>query len=324
LNKYLTWLFDTYALMSLHKNKSKASHFYIGIDIPPSLDEIDTFYPKPDVPEVTFELQDFYGSHNTGRYKYKSMINNNDTRNNYSTGKYFTKSSRKQPVSVILVHGWRMDSFDRIYNIYLEPFMELDYNIYSFTLPHHFERTSKTSLYNGELMVSANIDRTLLSVKQAITDLRALIRYLKEKNEKVILIGVSLGGFLTNLTACIEQDIDILISVMYANSLAFSVWKSIPGKYLKRDFKVNGFTYEDLKKYWAITEPSNFKPVIPKENILLISGIYDKYVLNEDTDYLWESWDKPNRLLYPCGHSGIVFCRDRIRKDSLHFINKKV
>lgn len=111
---------------------------------------------------------------------------------------------------------------------------------------------------------------------------------------------------------------------MYANSLAFSIWKSIPGKYIKRDFEAHSFTYEELKKYWGIIEPSNYKPVIQKKNILMISGIHDKYVLNEDTDYLWEIWDKPNRLLYPCGHSGIVFCRDKIRKDSIEFMRKRI
>lgn len=324
MNKYLSRFIDTYSLMDLHKNKSKSFHFYKGLDVPPSLDEINTFYPVPNIPEITFEQRDFCGNYSTGKYKYKSEITDNGASNDYSTGSYYKSLTHKQPVSVILVHGWRMNSFNRIFNIYLKPFMELEYNIYTFTLPHHFERTPETSLYNGEYMVSANIDRTLISIRQAVTDLRALIRYLKEKNEKVILIGISLGGFLTNLTSVIEEGIDILISVMYANSLAFSIWKSIPGKYIKRDFETHGYTYEELKKYWAIIEPSNYKPVIPKEKILLISGIHDKYVLSEDTDYLWKTWDKPHRLLYPCGHSGIVFCRDRIRRDSMKFIGEKI
>lgn len=111
---------------------------------------------------------------------------------------------------------------------------------------------------------------------------------------------------------------------MYANSMAFSIFNSSPGKFIKKDFDEHGLTYHEVKKYWAITEPSNFKPAIPKENILLISGMYDQYVLNEDTDLLWKAWDRPKRLLYPCGHSGIVLCRGRIRMNVMEFLNGKL
>ena len=216
-----------------------------------------------------------------------------------------------------------MDSIDRIDNIFLLSFMQKGFDIYHFTLPHHFDRATAESLYNGELMVSANVDRTLLSIQQAVSDLRALIIFLKTNHKKVVLIGVSLGGFFTNLVATLETRIDILISVMYANSIAFSVFKSSPGKFIKKDFEEHSLTYQEVKNYWAITEPSNFKPAIPTENILLISGLYDQYVLNEDTDLLWESWDKPKRLLYPCGHSGIVLCRGKIRRDVMGFLGER-
>lgn len=308
----------------MHKNKSKVSHFSQSHKSPISLEELKSFYPVPMVPDIVFEQNDSKDNYNLGKYKFKSEIDGNGDSNAYSIGEYYKSKKANNNTSVILVHGWRMNSFKKINNIYLNAFKDIGYNIFAFTLPHHFERTSNDSLYNGELMISANIDRSLLSVKQAITDLRALIRYLKEKNNKVILIGISLGGFITNLAGVLEEGIDVLISVMYANSLPFSMWKSIPGKYMKKDFESSGFTYEELKKFWAIIVPSNFKPVLPKENILLISGMYDKYVLAEDTDLLWENWGKPKRIIYPCGHSGIIFCRNKIRNASMEFLEKSV
>lgn len=323
LNKYISKFIDKWLLMDLHKNRSKAFQFCKGSEAPVSLDQLKLFYTTPSIPNVTLIQQDFLKDYITGKYKFKSEISSNGNCNDFSTGNYYRTTYRKQDISVILVHGWRMDSYDRMYDIYLDSFMEKKCNIYTFTLPHHFERSSDDSLYNGELFVSANIDRTLLSIKQTISDLRALILYLKENNEKVVLIGLSLGGFITNLAAIVEERIDVLISVMYANSLAFSVWKSICGKYMKKDFESHGFTYEELKKDWAILEPSNFKPVIPKGNILLFSGIHDEYVLNEDTDYLWEAWDKPQRILYPCGHAGIALFKNEIRKKSLEFLRER-
>lgn len=216
-----------------------------------------------------------------------------------------------------------MDDFKKIDDIHKQPFLEKGYDLYHCPLPFHLNRYDTKDSYNGEFMISANIDRTLLSVKQAVSDLQALIKWIKtNKKTKVILIGVSLGGFITNLTATLTQDIDLLVSLFYANSLAFSIWHSCPGKYIKKDFTKHNFSYEKLQSDWAVINPMLSKPLIPKENILLISGQHDKYVLCEDTDALFCAWDKPHRLLYPCGHAGIIFLRKRILKDTLAFIEK--
>ena len=138
------------------------------------------------------------------------------------------------------------------------------------------------------------------------------------------LIGVSLGGFLTNLTSTVESDIDILISVFYANSLATSIWDTIPGKYIKNDFIQNSFSYDQLINHWAVITPSLYQPAVTKNRILLLSAAYDQYINLEDSNELWAKWGKPRRNIYNCGHSGIVLLRNKIRKDSLEFINSKL
>ena len=60
-----------------------------------------------------------------------------------------------------------------------------------------------------------------------------------------------------------------------------------------------------------------------KDNILLISAKHDQYVHMEDTSYLWESWEKPTRLVYNCGHSGIVLNRKELVKIQLVLLEVK-
>ncbi len=50
----------------------------------------------------------------------------------------------------------------------------------------------------------------------------------------LILIGISLGGFITNLTSLVEEEIDVLASIFYANRLSYSIWNTIPGKFIRR------------------------------------------------------------------------------------------
>lgn len=56
----------------------------------------------------------------------------------------------------------------------------LKWNMYYFTLPYHFDRKPNQSLYSGEYMVSANVERTVEATRQAVADLRTLIEWIKK------------------------------------------------------------------------------------------------------------------------------------------------
>jgi len=96
---------------------------------------------------------------------------------------------------------------------------------------------------------------------------------------------------------------------------------------------IENSTYETLeetnkiaesKKSWEVINPSVRKPLIDLNKILLVSGKYDKYVIDKDTDTLWRNWGKPTRYMYSCGHSGIVLSKNKIKKDVLKFIEERI
>jgi len=319
---------DHILLHLLHRKRSSNFQFHCGLDTPPPIDQlhVESFYPLPHMPDIRFEPKDQDGKYQLWRYEQDCQIQSLDSGNNTSYGLFYENQDGNEPnIHVIFVHGWRMNSLDLVHNLFRDRFLKQGWHLWYVTLPYHFERAPAASGYSGEFMVSANIDRTLLSVRQAITDLRALIHWIrKHRGGKIVLIGVSLGGFLTNLVGTLEKHLEALVSVFYANSLAYSVWHTVPGKYIKQDLQHHGFTYEQLQAYWAITDPSLFHPVVPLEHILLLSGIYDQYVVGEDTDRLWESWDKPRRILYPCGHAGLALHKNKIAQDVIQFLKPRL
>lgn len=314
-------ILDYMGLRDLHKNKSIKSQF--NDDSPKvSTDDLNNFYLAPKVPDIEFSEDYNVGNYSFGKFKFESEINNNIS-NKFSSGLYHINTCLDDDINTncIIIHGWRMGNLDPINKMFNNYFVGEGYNIYYYTLPYHFEREPRESMFNGELMVGANIGRTLLSVKQSVSDIRALIYWLrKRKKGKIVLIGVSLGGLISNLVSVTEKNFDALISLIYANSLAYSVWHTSPGKYIKKDYVDNNFTYEELREHWKIIDPSNFLPQIPKDRILLMSGMYDKYVHIEDTRTLWEAWDRPKRLLYKCGHSGLIVKRKAIYREVISFI----
>jgi|GEM_PF-422265 len=317
LNRIIAESIDKLVLKDLHKKRSIKSYFRI---IDEDVEDFNSFYNTPTIPNIKFQQQLKGDNYNIGKFLFQSEIDNGLS-NKYSTGLFYENKNLSQQASVIIVHGWRMDELSGVKNIYIKPFSYLGLNMYYFTLPYHLEREPEESLYSGELMITSDVNKSLRSIRQAITDIRALVKWIKNNRKgKVILIGVSLGGFVANMTAVVEKDIDALISTFYANNIAYSIWNTIPGRYIKKDFEQGGYTYEQLEKAWAIANPSKYKPLVKRENILLLSGMYDHFVVRKDTDYLWESWDRPKRILYPCGHAGLVLCRKKIAKDTMSFI----
>jgi len=48
-------------------------------------------------------------------------------------------------------------------------------------------------------------------------------------------------------------------------------------------------------------------PVIPKENVLLIEGIYDLFAAAQPIEELWQKWQQPQIWRLPHGHISGLF-----------------
>lgn len=325
MRKVISNIADSYGLHSLHREYSKKDHFkYVEEEVSKLNSDFWKFYDKPNLPEVYLEKDKIENSYEKGKLKFLSQVDNGNS-NKEAVFHYSKCIDVDKNINVILIHGWRAKILNRLEKVFLDSFIEKNYNVYRYVLPFHMERSPETSLYSGEYFVSADVSRTLKSVQQSVSDIRALISYIKDVEKgKVIIIGLSLGGIITNLLCEVEENIDVLISLFYANNLSFTVFETEAGKYIKKDFLKNNFSYSLLSKSWEVINPCLRKPILDLDKILLVSGKYDKYVLNKDTDQLWEKWAKPERYKYSCGHSGIVLSKNRIKNDVLNFIDKRV
>lgn len=313
---------DTLGLMLLHRQKSIHSRFNADCGEWDGLQPID-FFSKPELPELRWKQVE-ETDHKLLHFAYPSFVNTGCPRNDLVSGLCYVpdKPSGKHAV---VVHGWRMDSLDRVRGLLLEQLLELGYHVYFPYLPHHMDRMEQTELYSGEHMVSSDLPGTLRSVRQAVGDLRALLGWIRNSNpgSQITLIGISLGGCITNLTATVEQEIDNLVSVMYANSLSYSVWHTAAGRHIRKDLETNGMSYGKLCRCWSLLEPGARKPYVDKSRILLLSGRYDRYVLPADTDLLWEAWDRPLRKVLPFGHAGLAFRQKAIAEEITAFLESR-
>lgn len=317
MNKHLAQMLDHVGLLLLHRKRSKQSH-YVQLDDFQliKLDGMSMFVPCS-VPKISFDQQKAEQSYSIGKFAYHCSESNS-----HALGEYHLSGFHREAVNVILVHGWRMDSLAKLEKLFLKKFKQEKYNLFFVKLPHHFERAQNAS-YSGEHFISADVMGTVEHVRQAVMEIRALIQWIKHNEYgKVVLLGVSLGGYITNLVSVVEEKIDALVSVLYANKLSYAIWHTPVGRYIKQDIEQNGFTYEQLQQCWRMIEPEYWSPKLARDRILLLSGQYDCYVHGIDSQQLWQNWKRPERKNYPCGHAGIVLCKNKISTDVIRFMKK--
>lgn len=315
---------DGAGLRRLHRRRSVRPHYRpVDADVPWTVVE-------PDVPELRLTEEGRRDGRRFGRFLFDSAIRTAYPENNRVGGLFWEPDSKESGgrlrTCAVVLHGWRMNRPDRVEKLVVRGLLERGVGVYAPYLPYHFSRAPAESAYGGEYMISADLPRTVEAVAQAVADVRALVRWLRRCRgaAKVALIGVSLGGQIANLTAAFEPELDALVSVFAPNSLAHAVWHTRPGVYIRRELEANGVHYGVLAEAWRDLDPARYRPALAKERILLMSAAYDRYVDLADAEALWRAWGEPARIVYPCGHAGLVLERRRIGREVARFLRLEI
>lgn len=203
---------------------------------------------------------------------------------------------RERPV-IILLHG----GADFLNHRFRFPWLaraciRAGFNAATLVAPYHFQRRSRRLTERSYL-------RLAHSFAQAVAEIRALTGwFLAEGCPTVMLWGISLGGWYAGLTVC--HDTRITSAVL-----------AVPG--VRPDYKFTraeriiwrrvreALRAQSPARLALSTTPLNLtlsKPVIPKENILLIEGIYDQFVETDAIEELWQKWNQPEIWRIPHGH----------------------
>jgi pimeloyl-ACP methyl ester carboxylesterase len=127
------------------------------------------------------------------------------------------------------------------------------------TLPYHEERRPP-ELERAEHLVSSNIGRTIQSMRQAVLDARAGVRWLKQQGfERVGVLGTSIGSCTAFLTFSHEPAIDVAVFNHVSGYFADVVWKGISTRHVRQSIEPN-VTLEELREFWRPISPVPFIP----------------------------------------------------------------
>lgn len=210
--------------------------------------------------------------------------------------------------ALVIFHHWNASSRNRRIASF---FSKRGITVVEIAMPYHFERSRPGSLH-ADYMLSANLGRTIQSVRQAVLDGRKLIRWLKrERYGEISVLGMSLGSWVAGLIAAHDPTVSKASLFLTAGSLADMVWTGRATRAI-RDSLEPEIDLTDLRRAWGPLNLDNHAYRLARPDLALhvVLAKRDKVVLPELSasfmQKLKDAGARPSILELNCGHYSLA------------------
>ena len=210
--------------------------------------------------------------------------------------------------ALVIFHHWNASSWNRQIASF---FSKRGITVVEIAMPYHFERCRPGSLH-ADYMLSANLGRTIQSVKQAVLDGRKLIRWLKSEGYREIsVLGMSLGSWVAAIVAAHDLAVSKASLFLTAGSLADMVWTGRATRSI-RDSLEPEIELTDLRRAWGPLNLENYAHSLarPDLDLQVVLAKRDKVVLPELSESfmqrLKDAGARPDILELNCGHYSLA------------------
>jgi dienelactone hydrolase len=145
------------------------------------------------------------------------------------------------------------------------------------TLPYHEERRPP-ELLRADHLVSPNVGRTLQSMRQAVLDTRAAVRWLKGRGyDSVGVVGTSIGSCVAFLALAHEPDLHAAVFNHASGYVADVTWRGLSTAHVRAGIG-DAITLDELREAWLPISPNAFTDKLAATRprpIRFISARYD-------------------------------------------------
>jgi esterase/lipase len=263
--------------------------------------------PFEDIDSINIEKLDVksFKEDNFEKIRFKSPVNTAYSENDcVSVIVYNTPNAIG---NVVFVHGLYEDNLS-IYQFLITLLNNMGLNVYLMMLPYHYDRVPEKSSFSGEYFWSADVARSQWAIKQAVYDLYATYKIVKDKSCLPICItGFSMGGCISLILASVCKDIDNLFIINSVSILSKLTWESKLLVNIKEELSEYGYILEDVQKAMIEFEPlTRSNNYLFEKSIVLAYGLYDQIILQEDYQYLINNIKFYQVNEYSAGHLNIL------------------
>ncbi|MBI3950671.1 MAG: alpha/beta hydrolase family protein [Acidobacteria bacterium] len=289
---------------------------------PALLTHPERFYTKPEASPAITESLTFVKRrfrYEVYNFRFPSAFTSPWPENNIVHGQYFKTTRKPDAPTVIVLHGWLAFSY-LWFSTICRKLAQAGINSLMIQLPYHMDRQPRASRYSGEFSINGELKRSFEMIRQAVSDTRSIINWVKSKpTSQAGIWGISLGGWIGALVTAAEPRLDFSVLMIPAVRPDDILWHSPLCPPLKEAMCEAGITYEQLQEALKIVTPKYFRPALSPEKILLMEAELDLGVRPHTVEELWEAWGRPHLRRYSHSHMSIVLSV-RALKDGVDFI----
>jgi pimeloyl-ACP methyl ester carboxylesterase len=184
---------------------------------------------------------------------------------------------------------------------------QLDVEVVQLQPPYHGRRKPRRSRFDGELYWTADVVRSLESLRQNILDARTLLACLHaETSDPVGVSGLSLGGALTAALTCLEPGFAFSVPVIAHMDVGRLVADAPVLGAMRGDLARFGWSPQDFADLMTRIGWDELQPVLPPERILLLAASDDRFFRPDIVEAMWKRWGEPAIEWYPSSHMGFI------------------
>jgi dienelactone hydrolase len=255
----------------------------------------EEFFHLPAIAD--FALQD-------GLLTWTSSISTPTPENNTARAHFFPAGEKRAAVVVLPHWNAKKGSYEDLCRV----FNRVGLSALRLTLPYHEERRESEDA-RADHIVSANIGRTIESMRQAVVDTRAAVRFLKEQGyERIGVAGTSIGSCIGFLAMVHDENIDTAVFNHVSGYVADVVWRGLSTYHVKEGLEER-VTLEDLREYWSPVSPLAYLDklkTLPPRPMKFIYTLYDLTFPHDLSlqvrDEMTKAGIKADFSWLPCGH----------------------
>lgn len=261
-----------------------------------AVEESDAFFSAPELKRESYRFDGFHLS-------YPSAIATPSEKNNLVRARFYPAGTGDR--AVIVSPQWNADPESHI--ALCRGLNRFGISALRLSLPYHDDRMPE-ELTRADYMVSANIGRTIQSVRQAVLDIRRAADWLYgEGFQKVGVMGTSIGSCVSWLAFIHDERLDAGVFNMVSSWFGDVVWRALTTSHIREALETE-MSAGEVREAWLSISPSAHSGRLHsvRRPALLISAKYDLTFLPDLSDIFFadcERYGVPARKkLLPCGH----------------------
>ncbi|MDQ4120437.1 MAG: alpha/beta hydrolase family protein [Acidobacteriota bacterium] len=256
------------------------------------------FFALSEISDFKFEIPNL---------TWTSQIETISAENNIARARFFpVKKNQNKKRAVIVLPHWNAQpesyfSLCRVLN-------RIGISALRLTLPYHEERRPPET-NRADYLVSSNIGRTLQSIRQAVLDTKAAVKWLKTQGfERIGIVGTSIGSCTAFLAMVHDADVNVGVFNHVSNYVGDVTWRGISTQHVRRGLE-NDVSLEELREFWMPVSPGAYFEKLKNQTPRPMRYIFALYDLTFPIDLSRQTIAafkkhgiRHDKTVLPCGH----------------------